>query len=282
MKIFDLIKLGREKIDKVDTPQLDAEVILSHLIEKDRMYLFLNRDMEVSPEIEEEFYKLIERRKNGEPVQYITGVQEFMSLDFFVKKGVLIPRCDTEILVEEVLGNIREIERPRVVDVGCGSGAISVSIARYKEDAEVYALDINEIPLEVTEINRNKNGVSDRVRVIKSDILGGMPENLENSIDVIVSNPPYIREEVIPELMREVRDFEPHCALSGGIDGLYFYREITRQSIKFLKKDGLLAYEIGHDQREEVMDILIRNGFYDVRCIKDLAEHDRVVLGRRG
>lgn len=282
MKIFQLVKMAKDYLNEVDTPQLDAEVILSNLLGKDRMFLYLNRDMEISEELEETFKTLIERRKNGEPVQYITGKQEFMSLDFFVKSGVLIPRGDTEILVEEVLNNIKEVRNPKVVDIGCGSGAISVSIALYRSDAEVYALDINEVPLEVTGINANKNGVMERVKIIKSDILKNLPWNLLNNIDVVVSNPPYIRDEVIPGLMREVRDFEPYSALSGGIDGLYFYREITLQCLEFLKKNGLLAYEIGHDQKEEVMGILFENGFQEIRCIKDLAGNDRVVVGRRG
>lgn len=281
MKIFELVKKAKDYLNDVNTPQLDAEVILSNLLGKDRMYLYLNRELEIDKEIEEVFNALIERRKKGEPVQYITGKQEFMSLDFFVKSGVLIPRGDTEILVEEILNNIKEVQNPKIVDIGCGSGAISIALAKYKSDAEVYAIDINEIPLEITGINAESNGVSNRVRVIKSDILKDLPKELSGSIDVVVSNPPYIRDEVIPELMREVRDFEPYSALSGGRDGLYFYREITKQCLEFLKKDGLLAYEIGHDQREEVMGILFEKGFYDVRSIKDLAGLDRVVIGRR-
>jgi release factor glutamine methyltransferase len=282
VKIFEAVKKAKEILKNVDTPQLDAEVLLSYTLGKDRTYLHLNRNEALSEEDEDRFFDAVERRKNGEPVQYIVGVQEFMGLDFFVKPGVLIPRGDTEILVEEVLKRVEDIESPVIVDVGCGSGAISVSIAYYKKDSIVYSLDIMDVPLEITRINAENNGVIDRVNIIKSDILKSLHENLRGKIDIIVSNPPYIKDEVIPTLMREVRDFEPYCALSGGKDGLYFYREITRQSLQYLKKGGLIAYEIGHDQKNEVCSILENNGFYDIICIKDLAGHDRVVLGRRG
>lgn len=282
MKLFEAIKKASDILRDKGTPQLDAEVILSNLLEKDRIFLYLNRDMPLDGVVVDEFFKRIERRKKGEPVQYITGRQEFMSLDFKVKPGVLIPRGDTEVLVEEVLKAIEGFEKPIVVDVGCGSGAISVSIAKYKEDALVYALDIMDTPLEVTEENAKFNGVSDRVKVLKSDKLAGFDTTLHGKVDVIVSNPPYIRENTIQTLMEEVKSFEPLEALSGGEDGLYFYREITRDAPKLLKAGGLLAYEIGHDQREEVMEILKINGFGNVTCIKDLAGKDRVVMGWRG
>lgn len=279
MKLFEAIKRAKEAICDVDTPQLDAEVILSSLLERDRSYLYLNRDMKIDKTLEEEFFRRIERRKMGEPVQYITGIQEFMSLDFKVKPGVLIPRGDTEILVEEVLKHLNKMENPIVADVGCGSGAISVSLAKYST-ALVYALDIMETPLEVTEYNAIKNDVSDRVKVIRSNKLEALIEK-GVKLDGVISNPPYIRRGVIASLMREVKDFEPLEALSGGEDGLDFYRDITSESLKVLKPGGFIAYEIGHDQRVEVSEILNNNEYSDVVCIKDLAGLDRVVMGWR-
>jgi release factor glutamine methyltransferase len=281
VKIFEAVKKAREIIKDVDTPQLDAEVILSHILGKDRMYLHLNRDKVLSEPKISDFFSMIERRKNHEPVQYIVGSQEFMGLDFMVKEGVLVPRGDTEILVEETLKLLEKVQNPVVVDVGCGSGAISVSIAKLKEDTKVYALDIENMPIEVTRINAEKNGVENRVKVIKSDMLKELYKGLEGGVDAIISNPPYIKDSVIPHLMEEVKDFEPYSALSGGEDGLYFYREITKQSLAFLKKDGIIAYEIGHDQRDEVITILRDNGFYGIICIKDFAGHDRVIIGWR-
>jgi release factor glutamine methyltransferase len=281
VKIFEAIKEACNKLNGFDSPQLDAEVILSHALNRDKIYLYINRDMELENGILEEFFKMIERRKNGEPVQYIVGKQEFMSLVFIVKPGVLIPRGDTEILVEETLKNMNEMKNPTIVDVGCGSGAISVSIAKYRSDALVYGIDKMDTPLEVTGINAEKNGVLDRVQGIKSDLLSSLDKSLYNAIDVLISNPPYIREDVIPTLMREVKDYEPFVALSGGLDGLYFYREITNQSLKFIKPGGFIAFEIGYDQGEDVKNILIENGFSNVYCKKDLAGNDRVVTGWR-
>lgn len=281
MKIFEAIKEACNKLNGLNSPQLDAEVILSHVLNRDKIYLYINRDMELENSILENFFKMIERRKNGEPVQYIVRKQEFMSLDFIVKPGVLIPRGDTEILVEETLENMKEMKNPVIVDVGCGSGAIAVSIAKYRPDALVYAIDKMDTPIRVTEINAEKNGVLDRVHSIKSDLLSSLDKDLYNSIDVLVSNPPYIREKVIPTLMREVKDYEPLVALSGGRDGLYFYREITIQSLKFIKSGGFIAFEIGYDQGEDVINILRENGFSNVYCKKDLSGNDRVVTGRR-
>lgn len=281
MKIFEAIKEACNKLNGLNSPQLDAEVILSHVLNRDKIYLYINRDMELENSILENFFKMIERRKNGEPVQYIVRKQEFMSLDFIVKPGVLIPRGDTEILVEETLENMKEMKNPVIVDVGCGSGAIAVSIAKYRPDALVYAIDKMDTPIRVTEINAEKNGVLDRVHSIKSDLLSSLDKDLYNSIDVLVSNPPYIREKVIPTLMREVKDYEPLVALSGGRDGLYFYREITIQSLKFIKAGGFIAFEIGYDQGEDVINILRENGFSNVYCKKDLSGNDRVVTGRR-
>lgn len=281
MKIFELIKEACNMLNGFNLPQLDAEVILSHILKKDKIYIYINRDRELEEEIVKEFFKLIERRKNGEPVQYIVGKQEFMSLDLFVKPGVLIPRGDTEVLVEETLKNMNGMKNPKVVDVGCGSGAISISIAKYGLNAVVYALDIMDTPLEVTGINAEKNEVLDRIHIIKSNMLASLDKSLFKSIDVIISNPPYISEDVIPTLMKEVRDFEPYTALSGGVDGLYFYREITKQSLSFIKPGGLIAYEVGYDQGESVKNILKENGFSNVYCTKDLAGYDRVVTGWR-
>lgn len=280
MKIIEAINKASCILKDSLSPRLDSEVILGYCLKKDRLYIFTNPDAVLTPEDEKCFFELIKRRANGEPVQYITGIQEFMGLDFSVKPGVLIPRPDTEILVENVLEKIKSIKEPVIIDIGCGSGAIAVSLAVYKKDAFVYAVDVMDIPLEMTKLNSRKNNVELRVKVIKSDILKGLPQSLKGMVDVIVSNPPYIKDSIIPGLMREVRDYEPYSALSGGDDGLYFYREIIKGSPEFLKDDGIIAFEIGYDQAEQVEDLLKERGFHDVECIKDLGGRDRVVIGR--
>lgn len=281
MKIFEAINEATKILSSSDTPLLDAQLLLENVINKDRIYIYMNREKELSNNEIEKFFNLVERRKNGEPVSYILGYKEFMSLNFKVEKGVLIPRPDTEILVEEVLKNLKDKKSPIVVDVGCGSGAISISIAKYKKDALVYALDIMDVPLRVTEENSKLNGTYDRVYVIKSDMLKSLDKTLYGKVDVIVSNPPYIKGSDINDLMKDVKDYEPYEALYGGEDGLYFYKNITSQALPYLKSGGFIAYEIGYDQGFEVQNILKENGFYDVLCIRDLAGLDRVVLGWR-
>lgn len=281
MKIFEAIKKASEIIEKSNTPQLDAEVILSNLLNKDRIYLYLNREEKLNEDLKKYFFELVERRKNGEPVQYIVGKQEFMGMDFIVKPGILIPRGDTEILVERALKMLKGIKNPVVVDVGCGSGAIGISVARIREDSFVYMLDIMDIPLEVTKLNAIANGVKDRVKIIKSDMLEELDKALIGRIDAVISNPPYIRDNELCKLMKGVRDYEPHYALSGGEDGLYFYRNITKQALKFLSTDGFITYEIGFEQREDVISILKAYNFKDITCDKDLSGLDRVISGWR-
>lgn len=281
MKIFEAVNEAAKILSSSTTPLLDAQLLLESVLKKDRIYIYMNRDRELTDCEIEKFFDLLERRKKGEPISYILGYKEFMSLNFKVEKGVLIPRPDTEILVEEVLKNLKDKKSPIIVDVGCGSGAISISIAKYKEDALVYSLDIMDVPLKITKENAIINDVEDRVHVIKSDILKSLDKTLYGEVDVIVSNPPYIKGDVIPTLMKDVKDYEPYEALYGGEDGLYFYRNITREALPYLKSGGFIAYEIGHDQGFEVQNILKENGFYDVCCIRDLAGLDRVVLGWR-
>ncbi|MBZ4663937.1 MAG: prmC [Caloramator sp.] len=280
MTILEAIRYGIQNINS-DTPQLDAEVLLSSVLKKDRLYLIIHRDDTLDNEVIEKYKQYVERRKKGEPVAYIINQKEFYGYEFYVEKGVLIPRPDTEILVEEVIKRSGEYENPVIVDVGCGSGAISVVLAKEIKGSRVFALDLMDIPIKVTKINAKRLGVEDRVQVIRSDIFENLNKELEGNVDIIVSNPPYIRDEVIPTLMTDVKDFEPYEALSGGEDGLIFYRRIADEALKYLKKDGLIAFEIGFDQREALFNILSRD-YKNIECIKDLAGLDRVILARRG
>jgi len=280
MTILEAIRYGIQNISS-DTPQLDAEVLLSSVLEKDRLYLIIHRDDILDNEALERYKEYVERRKKGEPVAYIINKKEFYGYEFYVEKGVLIPRPDTEILVEEVIKRSGEYENPVIVDVGCGSGAISVTLAKEIKGSRVFALDLMDIPIKVTKINAKRLGVEDRVQVIRSDIFENLNKELEGNVDIIVSNPPYIRDEVIPTLMTDVKDYEPYEALSGGEDGLIFYRRIAQEALKYLKRDGLIAFEIGFDQREALFNILSRD-YKNIECIKDLAGLDRVILARRG
>lgn len=272
------MKEGMDLLTNSQTSQLDSQLLLSHVLGVERTYLFLNREEELQEDKYIEFKRLIELRKKGVPLQYITGYQEFMSLSFKVSEGVLIPRCDTECLVEVILENLKDIENPVIADVGCGSGAISISIANYKKDALVYALDIMDTPLILTKENAKLNNVDNNVKILKSNMLSALIE-IGEKVNMVVSNPPYIRSGVITTLMAEVKDYEPMTALDGGVDGLIFYRNITKESKEILVDNGILAYEIGHDQGEDVKNIMIENGFKNVSIIKDLSGMDRIVIG---
>ncbi|MBQ5696634.1 MAG: peptide chain release factor N(5)-glutamine methyltransferase [Clostridium sp.] len=263
----------------IDTYILDTQLLLGKVLQKDKLYLITNKEEEIDKFKEKEFYRLINKRKDKMPIKYILKNAEFMGLDFYVEEGVLIPRGDTEILVEEVLKNITASNQYDICDLCCGSGAIGISIATLRENTKIDLIDYYDIPEKVTKKNINKHKLSSRVEFIKSDLLEEAIK-LEKKYDILVSNPPYIKEEVIETLMDDVKNYEPHTALSGGNDGLYFYRKIVEDSDKILKENGILAFEIGHDQGEEVSALMTQKGYKGVRVIKDLAGLDRVVLGQ--
>jgi len=202
-----------------------------------------------------------------------------MGLDFFVKEGVLIPRPDTETLVEEIIELCKnKSEQINILDIGTGSGSITVSLAKYIENSKVMSFDISDIPLEVGKINAINNEVDNKIEFVKSDVFSAI-EDTEKQFDVIVSNPPYIPKKDIETLHTQVKDYEPYNALEGGEDGLDFYRQITKESIDYLKQGGILAYEVGHDQAEDVSEIMKSYGYTKIYKKKDIQGIDRVVIG---
>jgi release factor glutamine methyltransferase len=282
LKVQQLLSKGYDILKKqnIESFMLDCQLILGKVLNLDRISIILNKDLEVEENREEEYFRFIEKRENKMPIKYITEEVEFMGIDFFIKEGVLIPRPDTEILVEEVIKEINDKKFTKICDVCCGSGAIGLSIAKLLEYTKVYCYDISEKAEQVTRKNIELLSLEERAGFVKSDLLTVALEN-KLQFDVIVSNPPYIKTEVIPTLMEDVKDYEPYIALWGGEDGLDFYRRITTESLEILKAGGVLAYEIGYDQSEEVEDILRENGYTKVRTVKDLAGNDRVVLGMK-
>lgn len=261
---------------KIDTYLLDSQLLLCKVLNKDKLFIILNRDYKLSQEQENEFLRLIQIRENKMPIKYILGECEFMGMDFIVNEGVLIPRPDTEVLVEEVIKLINERGYTKICDVCSGSGAIGISIAKFIKNVNVMLYDISEEALVVAEANIKRFDLSIRVNAESSDLLQ-VPIEQNKKFDVVVSNPPYIREDVIPSLMEDVKNYEPFIALSGGSDGLDFYRRITQESLNVLEKGGLLAFEIGYDQREDVTNILSKAGYIQIECIKDLSGNDRVI-----
>ena len=255
---------------------LDSQLLLSKVLNVDKLFIMINRSFDLNPNQENEFIRLIHLRKNKMPVKYILGDCEFMGMNFIVRPGVLIPRPDTEILVEGVIEHINKRAYTEVCDVCSGSGAIGIAIAEFVKEAKVTLYDISPEAVALSKSNIEKFDFSKRVHAEFSDLLQAAIEK-NKKFQVIVSNPPYIRDEVIPSLMEDVKNYEPYIALSGGEDGLSFYRRITEQSLQVLEKGGLLAFEIGYDQREQVVEILLKSGFKEIECIKDLSGNDRVV-----
>ena len=250
----------------------DAWLLMSAVCRIDRNFYYVYGNEEMIKEQEKEYMALLEKRAERIPLQYITGEQDFMGLNFKVNPGVLIPRQDTETLVEEVLKAVTP--GMEVLDLCTGSGCIAVSLAKFVPGAKVQGVDISPEALKVSEENARRNGVN--VHFFLSDMFG----QVEGKFDVIVSNPPYIPTGEIQGLMPEVKDFEPHLALDGKEDGLWFYRILAGQGKKYLKPKGTLMVEIGCDQGKDVSRIFKDNGYCDIKVIKDLAGLDRVVTGK--
>lgn len=280
MTIKDIIIEYSQKLEHIsDTPRLDVEILLEKALgDVDSLYIRLNLNKEVTEDEFNIFNNLIEDRLNGRPIAYIVGNREFMGLDFYVQEGVLIPRPDTEALVEEIIELCKDKKDLSLLDIGTGSGAITVSLAKYLNNADVKSFDISEIALEIGKKNAINNNVEDKIEFIKSDLFSAIKDT-DIQFDVIVSNPPYIPRKDIETLHTQVKDYEPYNALEGGEDGLDFYRDITEQSVNYLKQNGILAYEVGHDQAQDVAEIMKNNGYTKIYTKKDLQGIDRVVIG---
>lgn len=278
MTIKDIIVKYSKELEEISpTPRLDVETLLQKVLGVDRLYILLNLERVLSEDEEQLFNKFINERLNNRPIAYIVGNREFMGLDFFVKEGVLIPRPDTEVLVEEVIELAKKKDAKNILDIGTGSGAITISLAKYLENVKVTSVDISDIALEIGKRNAISNEVDDRINFVKSDLFTNIDK--ETKFDIIVSNPPYIKREVIETLDKQVKDYEPYNALEGGVDGLDFYRAITKQAKNYLKKGGILAYEVGHDQSEDVSKLMEMDGYTNIYTLKDLQQIDRVVIG---
>ena len=250
----------------------DAWLLMEMVCKIDKTFYYVHMDEEIPVDEMKEYESVLKKRAERVPLQYIPGEQEFMGLTFYVNSNVLIPRQDTETLVEEALN----LAKPgmRILDMCTGSGCIIISILKNKSDVKGMGCDISKQALIVAKENAKLNNVN--VAFEYSDLF----ENIEGKFDMIVSNPPYIRSAEIPSLMPEVAQFEPLKALDGSEDGLEFYRRIIKESKNYLNADGYIIFEIGNDQGEAVSNMLTYAGYNNVRVIKDLAHNDRVVCAQ--
>ncbi len=271
---------GFLKENKIDNYALDAEVILMSLIHFTKTQLFTKDDFLLSDGVMTEYKNLLEKRVSGVPTQYITGTCEFMSMDFKVNENVLIPRPDTEILVETVIQHDKQQAFSMMMDMCTGSGCIAISLAKYCKK-NVIAVDISPEAVKIAKANAEINGVVDTVNFIESNLFSNVAIALHGKIDAIVSNPPYIESADVKTLMKEVREHEPLLALDGGNDGLDFYREITKEATLFLKPGGMIFFEVGYNQANAVKNILQDANFYDINLKKDLSNLNRVVYAWR-
>ncbi len=277
MNINEILRQAARDLEDIsETPSLDARVLLCEVYGVQPIYLISHGRDEVSEEIERKFNELMDMRKANMPVAYILRKKEFMSMDFFVDERVLIPRSDTENLVEKAVSIIGEKE-VSVLDMCCGSGCIGLSVKKYCPNIFLTLADISAAALEVATINASHHfGEDSNISIIQTDIF----ENITEKYDFILSNPPYISYEEMKTLSKDILDYEPHNALEAENEGLYFYEEITKRSLNHLKVGGYLIYEIGYLQAEAVKNILASYGFTDIEILKDLSGLDRVVTGK--
>lgn len=271
--VKDIVAQAMKKLDAagIAESRIDSWLLAESVLGVSRQDLFLEPEKSISEEQAQKYFEAISERSEHIPLQYITGRQQFMDFGFIVNEDVLIPRPETELLVEKVTSYIKE-RYVKVLDMCTGSGCIAVSIDRMCANADVTAVDISEKALKVAgENNVNNQG---RVTFVQSDLF----ENINETYDVIVSNPPYIPTSDIDTLMEEVREHEPHLALDGSADGLKFYREICTNAVNYLNKNGKIFLEIGYDQGQTVPELLRENGFSDIQVLKDLSGNDRMVI----
>lgn len=261
----------------IESPRVNAELLLSHILKCKRLNLYLSFDRPLSEEEIDNYRELLKRRRGYEPLQYIIGSVEFFGLQLEVNRNVLIPRPETEILVEIVIDELKSKTNLSILDIGTGSGNIAIALAKNIETAKITAIDINNDSLELAKKNSQSNNVEDKISFEKIDILNR--DEISEKFDIVVSNPPYISLEEYPELKPELNRFEPRLALTDESNGLTFYEVISKKSRSFLKQNGKLFFEIGIEQFSAVKGILESEGYKNISIKKDYSGIERVISG---
>ena len=276
MNIESAIKQASKFLEKnnIYSFNLDSEILMTSVIKKDRKYLILNQKKQIKNSDLEHYKKLINIRANGKPIAYLIGNKNFWKYDFKVNEDVLIPRPETELIVEQVLKLYKNKSKLRILDIGVGSGCIILSILKEKKDFLGVGIDKSKKCLDVSNINALNLNVKKRVKLFNFDI-----DNFNyGKYDIILSNPPYIEKLKIKYLEKDVKNFEPKLALSGGLDGISEIRKVVSKSSELIKRKGKLFLEIGFDQKNKVKKILEKNGFKLDKVLKDLAKNDRCIV----
>ena len=268
-------KILRNKF--IPSHQLDSEILMAKTIKKDRNYILLNSDSVLNKNDLNYFFRLIEQRSLGSPVAYLTNKKFFWNSEFFVTNDTLIPRPDTELIIENVLNSTKQKNKINILDIGIGSGCILLSILKERKNFYGTGIDISKKCINISKINADKLKVSSRLKLYKSDV---DKFNL-GKYDLIVSNPPYIKTFDLKYLERDVAKFEPRLALNGGLDGLSEIRKVIKKSSELIKKKGKFILEIGFDQKNKVINLLKREGFYINSTQKDLGNNDRCIVSTK-
>lgn len=279
MTIMEAIKKGMIELknSNIESPKLKSRLLMQFTLNKPRQYVIVNDMEELNENQRKKYFDAILKMKKGIPLEHITHQKEFMKLNFFVDENVLIPRQDTEILVEEVIKIAQKTNAKKILDLCTGSGAIAVSLAKYLPEVEITAVDISNEALKIAKKNAISNQVENQITFISSDMFTNLNDE---KFDIIVSNPPYIKRNVIESLDEEVKK-EPYIALDGGEDGLYFYKKIIKESYQYLKYGGYLCLEIGFDQKIDVIELIENEEkFENTYSKKDLYDNDRVIVTR--
>ena len=265
------------KDKSINSAKLDSEILLASVIDKDRKYLIFNNDQIIKEKNLKHFQKLINKRSFGEPIAYLTNEKFFWNYKFFVTKDTLIPRPDTELIVEQILKLTKSKTKMKILDIGVGSGCVLLTILKERKNFYGVGVDISKKCLNISKINAKNLEVSSRVNFFKSDVdkfdLG--------KYDLIVSNPPYIKKFDLKYLEKDVVNFEPKLALDGGLDGLSEIRKVIKKSSELIKKNGKFVLEIGFDQKNKVINLLKDRGFYINSISKDLAKNDRCIVSTK-
>jgi len=279
MKIENAIKEGFKQLkqNNIESALLDSQLLMSETIKKDQKFIILNPGKKLKNCDYEFFKKLISYRSKGKPVAYLTGVKSFWNYDFFLNDKVLIPRPDSELIVDQVLKIYKNKRRINFLEVGVGSGCLILSILKEKKLFSGTGIDISNHSIKISNINAKKLKIGNRIRLLKSDI-----DNFNlGKYDLIISNPPYIKKLDFKNLMKDVGKFEPRLALDGGLEGLSCFRKIIKKSSELIKNHGKLILEIAFDQKRDVAKILKDNGFYINKILRDLANNDRCIISTK-